>query len=211
MDLSGEVRANIADKHMAVETTVGAAPADASSADASSVDEARWVAYARQGDEAAWERLMRRYEAPVFRLAYLILADAAEAEDVAQEAFIRAYLALDRFDVARPFRPWLLSIAANLARNRRRSIGRYLAALRRLAQADPRIGVSAARVEEHSEAQVVWQAVQQLRPAVQEIIYLRYFLDLSEAETAQALNIAQGTVKSRLHRALQQLRVVMQE
>ena len=96
------------------------------------VDEANLISLAHRGDGAAWETLVRAYQEPVFRLAYLLLQDGPEAEDTAQEAFWRAYRALDRFDPARPFRPWLLSIAANLARNRRRSLGRYLAALGRL-------------------------------------------------------------------------------
>ena len=100
--------------------------------------EAALVARARAGDADAWEALVGGYQAPVFRLAYLILGDAADAEDVAQEAFVRAYLALARFDAARPLRPWLLSITANLARNRRRSLGRYWAAMQRAFLAEPR-------------------------------------------------------------------------
>lgn len=113
------------------------------------------------------------------------------------------------FDGTRPFRPWLLGIAANLARNRRRSIGRYWAALRRYWQDEP---PEAARPDPDGrwEARQLWQAVQKLRPAAQEIIYLRYFLDLSEAETAVTLNIAPGTAKSRLHRAVKQLRSVIE-
>lgn len=166
--------------------------------------EVELICRARQGDNAAWEQLMYQFQQPVFRLVYLILGDGAEAEDVAQEAFIRAYLSLGQFDVKRPFRPWLLQIAVNLARNRQRSLGRYLDALRRWWQAEPR-----QQPTESSEAQMLWQAVQKLRPPAQEIIYLRYFLELSEAETAEALHIAAGTVKSRTHRALQELRKEM--
>lgn len=166
--------------------------------------EVELICRARQGDNAAWEQLMYRFQQPVFRLVYLILGDGAEAEDTAQEAFIRAYLSLGQFDAKRPFRPWLLQIAVNLARNRQRSLGRYLDALRRWWQAEPR-----QQPTESSEAQMLWQAVQKLRPPAQEIIYLRYFLELSEAETAETLHIAAGTVKSRTHRALQELRKEM--
>lgn len=127
---------------------------------------------------------------------------------MSQEAFIRAYLKLERFDQKRPFRPWLLSIAANLARNRRRSIGRYWAALQRYGQ-NEQTNVSV-NIESDSDARRLWQAVRRLQPTFQEIIYLRYFLALSEAETAAALNMAPGTAKSRLHRALKQLRVVIE-
>jgi DNA-directed RNA polymerase specialized sigma24 family protein len=73
---------------------------------------------ARQGDGAAWEALMRLHQQPVYRFAYLMLGDPDEAEDAAQETFIRAFRSLDRFDLSRPLRPWLLSIAANLSKNR---------------------------------------------------------------------------------------------
>ena len=101
---------------------------------------------ARRGDQAAWDALVREHQQGAFRLAYLFLGNASEAEDVAQEAFVRAYRAFDRFDPARPFRPWLLSIVANLARNRRRSLGRYLAAWRRMTEvARPHADLAAGR------------------------------------------------------------------
>jgi RNA polymerase sigma-70 factor (ECF subfamily) len=178
-------------------------------------DDLVWVQQARQGDEAAWEQLVRRYQQPVFRLAYLILGDGAEAEEVAQDVFVRAYLSLARFDETRPvaasgspFPPWLLQITRNLARNRRRSLGRYWAAVQRWWQANPETAVSP---HERQEAQLLWQAVSRLRPSAQEIVYLRYFLGLTEAETAVALNVRPGTVKSRLHRALKQLQMVIEQ
>lgn len=169
-------------------------------------DEA-WIVRARQGDAAAWEYLVRRYQQPVFRLAYLILGDAGDAEEVAQDVFVRAYLSLARYDKTRPLAPWLLQICRNLARNRRRSLGRYWAAVQRWRQANPDTAVLP---DDRQEAQLLWQAVKKLRPSAQEIIYLRYFLALPEAETAAALNIKAGTVKSRLHRALKQLQQVIE-
>ena len=174
-------------------------------------DEADLIRRARRGEGTAWEDLVRRHQEPVFRFAYLQLGDADEAEDAAQETFIRASQALDRFDLARPLRPWLLRIAANLARNRRRSLGRYLAALRRLAP--PEAGAAGRLVEESStrrlEAEALWQAVRRLNPTEQQVIYLRYFLNLSIEELAQAMEVAPGTIKSRLHRALGRLREVI--
>ena len=142
------------------------------------------------------------YQQPVFRLAYLLLGDADEAEDVAQETFVRAFRALERFDPSRPLLPWLLSIAANLARNRRRSIGRFFGALQRLAREEPRLssGVTNGH-EQRWQSQALWGAVRRLGQTDQQIVYLRYFLDMSVDETAQALDVAPGTVKSRLHRA----------
>ena len=173
-------------------------------------EEAALVRRARGGDEAAWEALVRRYQEPVFRLAYLILGDAADAEDTAQETFVRAWAALGRFDEVRPLRPWLLSIAANLARNRRRSLGRYWSALQRAFAAEPRHHTAPPDRTPASDARRLRQAVERLRPDARDIIYARYFLGLSEAEAAEALSIPPGTAKSRHSRALAQLRVVIE-
>jgi RNA polymerase sigma-70 factor (ECF subfamily) len=178
-------------------------------------EEVEYVTRARQGNEAAWEWLVRRYQEPVFRLAYLIMGDADDAEDVAQETFVRAYLSLNRFDASRPLRPWLMQITANLSRNRRRSLGRYWGALQRFFQASdthslsPAADTTGAAVQHRLEAAQLWQAVRQLPSGAQDTVYLRYFLGLSEAETADALGVAPGTVKSRMHRALQRLRTLL--
>ncbi len=171
------------------------------------MDEADLIHQARHGDGVAWETLVQSHQEAVFRLAYLLLGNAGDAEDVAQETFIRAFRFLGQFDTSRNWRPWLLSIAANLARNRRRSAGRYFAHLRRFAYQTPdNITDPEHEAARLSNAKALWQAVRQLEPADQEIIYLRYFLELSVEETAESLQIASGTVKSRLHRALKRLR-----
>ena len=183
------------------------------------MNEAEQILQARQGNATAnplaWAALVAQHQDAVFRLAYLMVGDADEAEDVAQEAFIRAFYALDRFDPTRPLRPWLLQIVRNLARNRRRSIRRYLAAVGRWWQTTPlreaasTIAGTAELIREQ-EAQELWQAVQQLAASDQEVIYLRYFLELSVADTAVTLGVAEGTVKSRLSRALVRLRTVVE-
>jgi RNA polymerase sigma-70 factor, ECF subfamily len=176
------------------------------------VDESTLVQHAVNGDAAAWEPLVLAHQEAVFRLCYLLLGDPDDAEDVAQETFLRAWNHLKRFDTTRPLRPWLLSIASNLASNRRRSAGRYLAALTRAFRNEP---TSASSTEEksarHMEAGDLWKAVQTLSVPDQQIIYLRFFLELSVAETAQALEVADGTVKSRLSRALERLRGIIQQ
>ncbi len=165
---------------------------------------------ARQGDDEAAEALVRQHQEAVFRLAYLITGDAHEAEDVAQEAFIAALKALDRFDTERPLRPWLLRITANTARNRRRAVGRYVNALRRLVWVNPEQSSTAeAETSQKWESQALWDAVRRLNDADQEVIYLRYFMDLSINETAEVLKVEPGTVKSRLSRALGRLRGVV--
>jgi len=172
------------------------------------LNDAEFVQKVQQGDPHAWETLVDTYQQVVFRLAYLIVGDPDDAADVAQEAFIQFHRTLDRFDPARPVQPWLLKIAANLARNRLRSLGRYLKTAQRwFTQAGtgdlaPIEAQAAARME--SEA--LWKVVRRLSGDDQAVIYLRYYLDLPVAETAAALDVAPGTVKSRLHRALGRLR-----
>jgi len=170
------------------------------------VTEAELIDSARRGDTAAWEALMQLHQESVFRFAYLLLGDPDEAQDAAQETFIRAFYALRRFDETRALRPWLMSICANQSRNRGRALGRYLAALTRFAReatpADP--------APDPDEADLLWQAVRRLKTDHQHAIYLRYFLDMPQGEMAEALGVAAGTVKSRLHRAVEALRAVME-
>lgn len=172
--------------------------------------EAELIEGALGGDATAWTHLVQTHQEAVFRLAYLLLGDAAEAEDVAQETMMRAGQALDRFDRSRPLRPWLLQIARNLAANRRRSAARRWLALQRwwrsqpARQADPVAQIDAGAADLH-------QAVGKLSREDQEVIYLRYFLELPVEETAQVLRVAPGTVKSRLARALQRLRPLLLE
>ena len=130
--------------------------------DQASLDDADIVRLACQGDEIAWEALVRAHQTPVFRLAYLLLGSADEAEDVAQETFIRAYRSLGRFDTSRPLRPWLFKIAANLARNQRRSMGRYLAAVGRCSRSNegPLGHPIEVQGDQHQEAEELWRAVQ---------------------------------------------------
>ena len=170
------------------------------------------ISRARRGDDAAWETLVRDHQEAIFRLAYLLLGDAHDAEDVAQEVFVRAFRALDSFDVGRPLRPWLMKITTNVAHNYRRSVGRYVAMVKRAIISTPEHHASLGeRSAQQWEAQTLWEAVRRLSRQEQEVVYLRYFLDLSEAEMSAALDVPAGTVKSRLHRALRRLRMVVDE
>jgi RNA polymerase sigma-70 factor (ECF subfamily) len=156
---------------------------------------------------------VRAHEEVAFRVAYLIVRDEADAQDVAQEAFVRAYRSLGRFDASQPFRPWLLRIVTNLALNNRRSFRRRREMQERYqrdaATVDSQSPVASA--ERAEEARVVWDAVARLEPRDQTLVYLRYFLDASEAEAAAAIGRPVGTVKSRLHRALRRLRATIEE
>ncbi len=178
------------------------------------LDEQDVILRARQGDPEAFEVLVRRYEDVAFRVAYLVVRDEMEAQDVAQEAFVRAYRSLGRFDARKPFRPWLLRIVTNLAINSRRSARRRGAMTERYERglavhSADRSPESAAEAGEH--ARRVWQAVSDLEPRDQTLLYLRYFLEASDEEAAAAIGRPVGTVKSRLHRALRRLRGVIEE
>jgi RNA polymerase sigma-70 factor (ECF subfamily) len=151
---------------------------------------------------------VREHQEVAFRAAYLVTGSAAEAEDAAQEGFVKAWQALPRFREGAPFRPWLLAIVVNEARNRRRHAGRQ-AALALRALDPPRAGteeVATARAEHERLLAIVGG----MREDDRLVIGCRYFLDLSEEETAEALGIPRGTVKSRLARALARLREQME-
>jgi RNA polymerase sigma-70 factor (ECF subfamily) len=174
--------------------------------------EQQLIARARSGDREAYGMLVTAHQQLAFRTAYLLCGDAHEAQDAAQDAFIKAYGALARFRTGAPFRPWLLAIVANEARNRRRSAGRraHLAA-RAAGRAEPMVapGVDTAVLAgaEHDE---LVAALRRLAPDHREILVLRYLLDLSEAECAAVLGCRPGTVKSRHSRALDKLRAVLE-
>ena len=157
---------------------------------------------------------MTRYQGIATRTAYVITGDASEAEEAAQDAFVKAYQALGRFREGAPFRPWLLRIVANEAINRRKSMGRR--ATVELTEAfDRPQGDRAVSPEDAALAmetrRVVVAALGQLREEDRLVISYRYFLDLSEAEMAEALGVARGTVKSRLSRAMARLREVVSD
>ena len=157
---------------------------------------------------------MRRYQEVAFRVAYLIVRDEAEAQDVTQEAFVRAYRALGRFDARLPLRPWLLRIVTNLAMNSRRGSHRRDAMSERYkrdSDLERYVPSPESAVLAKEQARLVWQAVGALRPQEQTLLYLRYFVGASEDETAVAIGRPVGTVKSRLHRALRRLRGVIEE
>lgn len=166
--------------------------------------EAELLSRARRGDGAAYGGLVAAHQEIAFRTAYLILVESAEAEDAAQEAFLKAYHALDRFREGSAFRPWLLRIVVNTARNRRRSASRRRGLQLRAEAATPR-GLSApsaeASVLEAERRHTLLAAINALSPNDRLVIGARYFLGLPEAEIAALAGVAPGTVKSRLSRA----------
>ena len=177
-------------------------------------DDGELFARAQRGEAAAYEEIVRRYQQVAFRTAYVITGSAAEAEDAAQDGFVKAYRALATFRSGADPRPWLLRIVANEARNRVRSAGRRHQLELRLAEGY-RPGGAAPSPE---AAALAAEATQRLLSLVNElsgedrlVIASRYFLELSGEETAAALGIPEGTVKSRLSRALLRLRTRVEE
>ncbi len=163
------------------------------------------VERACRGDPAAFEALVVSYQSLAFRTAFVIAGDAADAEEAAQDAFVKAHRALRRFHSGQPFRPWLLTIVANEARNRRRTRDRRAAlALRAADPGVPGEDPEAAALTSERRKRLL-TAVERLRDNDREVLACRYFLELSEEETSAALGIARGTVKSRTHRALERL------
>ena len=183
-------------------------PPEPGTADEPTHDEVELAARARAGDRTAYSQLVAAHQQIAFRVAYLVTGSAPEAEDAAQEGFVKAYRSLHRFDPRRPFRPWLLTIVANEARNRRRSAGRRLAYEARAVRLAPS---TPDRTPEHeAEAaetrRALLDAVNRLPETERLVVGLRYFLELSEAETAAAAGVPPGTVKSRMWRAMERLR-----
>src|SRR3954454_23735230 len=173
------------------------------------LDESELIRRAQRGDTHAYEELVHTYQGIAFRTAYVIARNASDAEDAAQDGFVKAWRALGRFREGAPFRPWLLRIVANEASNRRRSAGRREHLAVRAATEEPSGGAApspeaALLTAETREALLA--AVNELPDDQREVISLRYFLGLSEQEVAQALDLPEGTVKSRTWRALERLR-----
>jgi len=167
------------------------------------------IRLAQRGDTDAFEELVRRYQEPAFRAAYLVLRDAPEAEDAAQDAFVKAFRALGRFRSG-SMRPWLLKIVMNESLNRLKSRKRRSAVIERAgSERPPEAWTLDDTIIGRERAGLIRQALEALREQERTVLYLRYFLMLSEQELAEYLGCAPGTVKSRLHRALGKLREVV--
>ena len=149
-----------------------------------------------------------------FRVALVNAGDASDAEEAVQDAFVKAFRALDRFRDGAPFRPWLLKIVVNEARNRRRSAGRQAGlAIRAAGTATPGDAAPSpeAAVLSHERRSELLDALGRLDGRDRDILVHRFLLELDEQETAAALGIRRGTVKSRTSRALDRLRAGLGE
>lgn len=168
------------------------------------------VLRARRGDVDAFASLVERYRVPALRLALGIAGD--EGEDAVQDAFVKAFRRLDSFRDGCALKPWLFTIVANEARNRRRSMSRRASLDLRVRDQPRLLGAAsdAIAIEQEQRRRLV-AAVNELTPLHREIIALRYFAGLNESETADVLECPIGTAKSRLSRALEQLRAALGE
>lgn len=158
--------------------------------------EAEWIRRAQAGDRAAFGQLYEGYKLKAFRTAFLITRDLHLAEDMTQEAFVRAYLQIGRCDPTRPFAPWFFRILINRCRTAVAGRGRHVA-LDEVPEAAAFDG-GFATVEARA---VIWREIQRLAPHYQDVLLLRYYQDFSEAAIAEALDLPAGTVKSRLAKA----------
>jgi RNA polymerase sigma-70 factor (ECF subfamily) len=171
------------------------------------------VERARRGNADAYDEIVERYTQMAFRTAYLVTGSAADAEEAVQDAFVKAHRALARFRAGASFRPWLLRIVGNEARNRRRAAGRRAVVELRAARLelagpmdDPETAVDAA-----ADRRALLAALEALPEDHRLVVTCRYLLQLSVEETSAALAIPEGTVKSRLARALDRLRELLDE
>jgi RNA polymerase sigma-70 factor (ECF subfamily) len=170
-------------------------------------DERAWIGAAQRGSTEALERLFRRHWPRAHRAAYLIVRDRAAAEDIAQEAFLAAVRALDRFDRRRPFGPWLHRIVANRAIDwaRARALRGEVAsdAVPQAPAAEP------GHAQDRPYSDDVAAALGSLSPEHRAVVVLRYLLDYTPGEIASLLDLPRGTVNSRLRRALDGLGAIL--
>jgi len=169
------------------------------------------------GDRRAFAVLVERYAGPVFNLAYRLTHDRPEAENIAQETFLRVYQALPQSDWRRPFKPWLFTIAVNLCRDwaRRRRMWTFSdledragdeSGIEALPDEAP---LPADRLEEEELRQALQRAVDNLPPAYRAAVVLRYTEGLSYEQIATALDLPLNTVRTHLSRARQRLRAAL--
>lgn len=165
--------------------------------------EAQWVARALIGDAEAFTSLVETYQRPVYNLCYRMLGDAGDAEDAAQETFLRAYMSLNRYDKNRPFGTWLLSIAAHYCIDQIRKRRVALVSV----DDDPQYELPdtlpgpESTVSRREEQHKVHALLDKIGPTDRAAVVMYYWYDLSYEEIADALSLTVSAVKSRLHRA----------
>jgi len=168
-----------------------------------------WVERALAGDQQAFGELVQLHQHAVYNLAYRMLGERGEAEDAAQETFLRAYAHLDRYDSDRPFRTWLLSIASNHCIDRLRKRRLTWLSLEEPLPAHPALNSNEVEPEDavilNERGALIQAMLAELPPDYRAAVVLRYWYDLSYTEIAEVLDTTESAVKSRLFRARQTL------
>ena len=175
--------------------------------------ESEWLSRALRGDQEAFGRLVETYQNPVYNLCYRMLGNANDAEDAAQETFLRAYNGLKRYDRQRSFSTWLLSIAAHYCIDQIRRRRFTVMSFEELPYFDPPdqgLGPESSLVKKQKQHKV--QALlDNLTPQDRAAVVLRYWYDLSYEEIGESLSLTVSAVKSRLHRARRELAMTWME
>jgi RNA polymerase sigma-70 factor (ECF subfamily) len=171
-------------------------------------DEKTWVAQVQQGNDDAFTKIVETYQKPIYNLCYRMLGEAGAAEDAAQEAFLRAYQNLHRYDLSRAFGTWILSIAAHYCIDLLRK--KKFAMFSMDAENDdgmsfelpdtfaPAPEAESVKRELHARLHILLKNLDETDRAA---VIMRYWYDFSEREIAQSLNLTVSAVKSRLHRS----------
>lgn len=173
-------------------------------------EEQVWLEQAMRGDQIAFGKLVEAYQTPVYNLAYRMLNNSGEAEEAAQEAFIRAYTRLESYDAAHKFSTWLLSITSNYCIDQLRKRRALLLSIDEPLPPHPALHSDGAKGPEAqvvlSEQQVMVQSLlTELQPEYREAVVLRYWYELSYEEIAEMMDSTVSAIKSRLFRARRQL------
>lgn len=175
-------------------------------------EERLWVVQAQKGDQNAFARLVEVYQVPVYSLAYRMLGNAIEAEDAAQEVFIRAYTRLDTCDPGRKFSSWILSIASHYCVDKlRRRKGDWVSIEEEAFSyklLDRRPKPEEVTLQREQSA-IIQGLMQRLPPQYRLVVALRYWHDLSYEEIAGMTQTTESAVKSRLHRARQMMAMML--
>jgi RNA polymerase sigma-70 factor, ECF subfamily len=173
-----------------------------------SENEILWIQQACHGDDHAFGFLVERYQKPVFSLCYRMLGNSRDAEDAAQESFIRAYIHLKKYDPNRSFATWLLSIASHYCIDKIRKRQLPIVSMEALPAeiiADRNVPNPEAKFSEATREAMIQDLLMALKPLDRSAVILRYWHEYSEVEIAEALNLTVSAVKSRLYRARQAL------
>ena len=173
-------------------------------------EESIWLEQARQGDKVAFGKLIEAYQGPVYNLAYRMLSNSGEAEEAAQEAFIRAFTRLDSYNPAHKFSTWLLSITSNYCIDQLRKRRAILLSIDEPLPPHPALSADQEKRPEsqlimNEQQSMVQSLLEELAPDYRQAVVLRYWHELSYEEIAEMMDTTVSAIKSRLFRARKQL------